>query len=56
MYIANRAFVINRKFVTFNKHRQFFNYAFKVKKLKYKKLAQSKSESSLLSSALLAIY
>jgi hypothetical protein len=58
MYIANRAFGGLRKFSTINKHRQIFNLAFKMNKLKtkYKNVAQSKSESLSLSIALLAIY
>jgi hypothetical protein len=58
MHIANRAFGGLRKLSAIYKHRQIFNLAFKMKKLKtkYKNVAQSKSESSSLSTALLAIY
>ena len=58
MYIANRAFSGFRKLSTNYKHRQIFNLAFKMNKLKtkYKNVAQSKSESLSLSTALLAIY
>ena len=58
MYIANRAFGGLRNFSAIYKHRQIFNLAFKMNKLKtkYKNVAQSKPESLLLSTALLAIY
>ena len=58
LYIANRAFCGFRKFSAIYKHRQIFNLAFKMNKLKtkYKNVAQSKPESLLLSTALLAIY
>jgi hypothetical protein len=58
LYIANRAFSGLRKFRAIYKHRQIFNLAFKMNKLKtkYKNMAQSKSESLLLPTALLAIY
>ncbi len=58
MYIANRAFGVLRKFRAIYKHRQIFNLAFKMNKLKtkYKNMAQCKLESLSLSTALLAIY
>ena len=58
MYIANRALGSLLKFNSICKHRQIFNLAFKMNKLKtkYKNLAQSKPVSLSLSSALLAIY
>jgi hypothetical protein len=58
MYIANRAFGCLRKFCAIHKHRQIFNLAFKMNKIKtkYNALAQSKLESLSLSTALLAIY
>ena len=56
LYIANRAFCGVRKFIAFKRYRQIFNLAFNMKKIKYKSLAQSKFESLLLSTALLAIY
>jgi len=58
LYIANRAFCDLRKFSAIYKHRQIFNLAFKMNKLKtkYKNMAQCKSESLSLSTALLAIY
>ena len=58
LYIANRAFGGLRKFSAIYKHRQIFNLAFKMNKLKtkYNNLAQSKPESLSLSTALLAIY
>jgi len=58
MYIANSALGGLRKFSAIYKHLQIFNLAFKMNKLKtkYKNMAQSKSESLLLSTALLAIY
>jgi len=58
LYIANRAFGGLRKFKSIYKHRQIFNLAFKMNKLKtkYKNMAQSKPESLSLSNALLAIY
>jgi hypothetical protein len=58
LYIANRAFGGLRKFSAIYKHRQIFNLAFKMNKLKtkYKNVAQSKPESLLLSTDLLAIY
>ena len=58
MYIANRAFSGLRKFSAIYQHRQIVDLAFKMNKLKtkYNVLAQRKIESSLLSSALLAIY
>jgi hypothetical protein len=57
MYIANRAFVAC-EFSAINQHRQIFNLAFKMNKIKtkYKNMAQSKLESLVLSTALLAIY
>ncbi len=57
MYIANRAFDGLRKFSAIYQHRQIFNLAFNMIKLKtkYKNVAQSKIESSSLSTALLAI-
>ena len=57
-YIANRAFCGLRTFSAIYKHRQIFNLAFKMNKLKtkYKNVAQSKLESLSLSTALLAIY
>ncbi len=58
LYIANRAFGGLRKFSAIYKHRQIFNLAFKMNKIKtkYKYLAQCKLESLSLSTALLAIY
>ena len=58
LYIANRAFSGLRKFSAIYKHRQIFNLAFKMNKLKtkHKNVAQSKPESLSLSTALLAIY
>jgi len=58
LHIANRAFGGLRKFIAFYQHRQIFNLAFKMNKLKtkYKNVAQSKPESLWLSTALLAIY
>jgi hypothetical protein len=58
LYIANRAFGGLRKFSAINKHRQIFNLAFKMNKLKtkYKNVAQGKNVSLSLSIALLAIY
>ena len=58
LYIANRAFGGLRKFSAIYQHRQIFNLAFKMNKLKtkYKNVAQSKLESLSLSTALLAIY
>jgi hypothetical protein len=58
MYIKNRAFGGSRKFSAVYKHRQIFNLAFKMNKLKtkYKNVAQSKLESFSFSIALLAIY
>ena len=58
LYIANRAFIGLRKFSAIYQHRQIFNLAFKMNKLKtkYKNVAQSKPESLSLSTALLAIY
>lgn len=58
LYIANRAFSGLRKFRAIYKHRQIFNLAFIMDKLKtkYKNVAQCKLESLLLSTALLAIY
>ena len=58
LYIANRAFGGLRQFSAIIQHRQIFNLAFKMNKLKtkYKNVAQSKSESLSLSIALLAIY
>ena len=58
MYIANRAFSGSRKLNAICEHRQIFNVAFKMNKLKtkYKNVAQCKFESSVLSTALLAIY
>jgi hypothetical protein len=58
MYIANRAFSGLRKFSAIYKHRQIFNLAFKMNKLKtkYKNMAQCKLESLSLCTALLAIY
>ena len=58
LYIANRAFSGLRKFSAIYKHRQIFNLAFKMNKIKpkYKNVAQSKPESLSLSTALLAIY
>jgi hypothetical protein len=58
LYIANRAFGGLRKFSAIYKHRQIFNLAFKMNKLKakYKNVAQCKPENSVLSTALLAIY
>lgn len=58
MYIANRAFVITESSLPLTNTAKFLYLAFKMKKLKtkYKNLAQSKSESALLSTALLAIY
>ena len=58
LYIANRAFSGLINFRTIYKHRQIFNLAFKMNKLKtkYKNVAQSKPESLSLSTALLAIY
>ena len=57
-YIANRAFGGLRKFSAIYQHRQIFNLAFKMNKLKtkYKNMAQCKPESSMLSIALNAIY
>jgi hypothetical protein len=66
-YIANRAFSGKRKFSAIYKHRQIVDLAFKMNKIKtrpngsagrakYNALAQCKFESSLLSTALLAIY
>ena len=58
LYIANRAFGGLRKFSAIYQHRQIFNLAFKMNKLKtkYKNVAQCKPESLSLSTALLAIY
>ncbi|MFT6128024.1 MAG: hypothetical protein ACJAVA_002521 [Flavobacteriaceae bacterium] len=58
LYIANRAFGRLRKISANYQHRHIFNLAFKMNKLKtkYKNVAQSKPESLLLSTALLAIY
>jgi hypothetical protein len=58
LYIANRAFNGSRKFSAIYQHRQIFNLAFKMNKLKtkYKNMAQSIPESLSLSTALLAIY
>ena len=58
MYIANRAFSGLSKLSAIYKHRQIFNLAFKMNKLKtkYKNVAQSKLESLSLSTTLLAIY
>ena len=58
LYIANRAFSGLRKFRAIYKHRQIFNLAFNMIKLKtkYKNVAQCKPESLSLSTALLAIY
>ena len=58
MYIANRAFGGLQKFSAIYQHRQIFNLAFKMNKVKtkYKNLAQRKPESLSLSTALLAIY
>jgi hypothetical protein len=57
-YIANRPFSGLRKFSSIYKHRQIFNLAFKMNKIKtkYKNMAQCKLESLSLSTALLAIY
>ena len=58
LHIANRAFGGLRRLSAFYQYRQIFNLAFKMNKLKtkYKNMAQSKPESSSLSTALLAIY
>ena len=58
MYIANRAFGGLLKFSAMYKHHQIIDLAFKMNKLKtkYNVLAQSKLESLLLSTDLLAIY
>ena len=58
MYITNSAFGDLRKFSAIYQHRQIFNLAFKMNKLKPKdkNVAQSKPESLSLSTALLAIY
>jgi len=58
MYIANRAFSDLQRFSAIYKHRQIFNLAFKMNKLKtkYKNVAQNKPENLSLSTALLAIY
>ena len=58
LYIANRAFGGFREFSANYQNRQIFNLAFKMNKIKtkYNVLAQCELESSLLSTALLAIY
>jgi len=58
MYIANRAFGDLRKFSAIYNYHQIVDLAFKMNQLKtkYNVLAQCKIESSLLSTALLAIY
>lgn len=58
LYIANRAFSGLRKFSAIYQHRQIFNLAFNMIKLKtkYKNVAQCRLESLSLSTALLAIY
>ncbi len=58
MHIANRAFGGLRKFNAIYQHRQIFDLAFKMNKIKtkYNALAHSKLESLWLSTALLAIY
>ena len=58
MYIANRAFGGFRKFRTIYRHRQIVDLVLKMNKLKtkYNVFAQSKPESLMLSTALLAIY
>jgi len=58
LYIANRAFIGLRKFSAIYKYRQIVDLAFKTNniKTKYNALAMSKTESSSLSTALLAIY
>ncbi|CAL2110240.1 conserved protein of unknown function [Tenacibaculum sp. 190130A14a] len=57
-YITNRAFTDLGKFSAIYKHRQIVDLAFKMNKIKtkYNDLAQYKLESSVLSTALLAIY
>jgi len=58
LYIANRALRGFRKCSAIYSHRQIFNLAFKMNKLKTKckNVAQCKLESLSLSTALLAIY
>ena len=58
LYIANRAYGGLGKLSDIYKHRQIFNLAFKMNKLKtkYKNVAQCKLESLSHSTALLAIY
>ena len=56
--IRNAGFVVIRRFKALNKVRQIIDLAFKMNKLKtkYNVLAQCKTESSMLSTALLAIH